>query len=99
MSNHDAAVVPVIWRGANDTIGRLAAIAKLEALRPLSIVIENGSGDASAATLREASDLDILIESRTSTRPSVCSHRVSSGISMAAFVFKGTHYRVSRKGL
>jgi GT2 family glycosyltransferase len=62
MSNHDVAVVLLNWRGANDTIGRFAAISKLEAPRPLSIVIENGSGDASAATLREASDLDILIE-------------------------------------
>ena len=62
MSNHEVAVVLVNWRGADDTIGCLAAINALEAPRPLSIVIENGSGDASAATLREASNLDILIE-------------------------------------
>jgi GT2 family glycosyltransferase len=63
MSDHDVAVVLVNWRGADDTLGCLAAIAALEAPRPLSIVIENGSGDASAAMLRAASDLDILIES------------------------------------
>ena len=62
MSNHAVAVVLVNWRGAEDTIGCLAAIAALEAPRPLSIVIENGSGDASAALLRATPNLDILIE-------------------------------------
>jgi GT2 family glycosyltransferase len=63
MSHHDVAVVLVNWRGADDTIGCLAAIAALAAPRPLSIVIENGSRDGSAVVLRARPDLDILIES------------------------------------
>ncbi len=57
------AVILVNWRGLDDTMACLAAIAGLAAPRPLTIAIENGSGDASAAALRAAPNLDILIES------------------------------------
>ena len=57
------AVILVNWRGLDDTMACLAAIGALEAPRPLTVVIENGSGDASAAALRAAPNLDILIES------------------------------------
>ncbi len=57
------AVILVNWRGLDDTMACLAAIGALEAPRPLTIVIENGSGDGSAAALRDAPNLDILIES------------------------------------
>jgi hypothetical protein len=45
------AVVPVSWHGANGSTGRLAAIRKLKAPHPLSMVIQNRRGDASMATL------------------------------------------------
>ncbi len=57
------AVILVNWRGLDDTMACLAAIGASEAPRPLTVVIENGSGDASAAALRAAPNLDILIES------------------------------------
>ncbi len=57
------AVILVNWRGLDDTMACLAAIAGLAPPRPLTIVIENGSGDGSAAALRDAPNLDILIES------------------------------------
>ena len=59
----ETAVILVNWRGAEDTGECLEAISQLNGPRPLTIVVENGSQDGSAAVLREAENCDVLIES------------------------------------
>jgi GT2 family glycosyltransferase len=58
------AVILVNWKGADDTLSCLASLSALEGEKPFVIVVENGSGDESAATLRAAAGIDALIESK-----------------------------------
>ena len=48
------AVVVLSWNGREDTLACLASLARLEAPAPVTIVIDNGSTDGTAAAVREA---------------------------------------------
>lgn len=59
----DIAVILVNWKGVEDTLSCLGSLRQLAGEKPFVIVVENGSGDDSAAKLRAAPGIDALIES------------------------------------